>query len=230
MDNKQSSNQGSTDNTQNEKTQSSRAFSTHKLERKNSTGDLLSRLKSRKMLGVGETENGEIHRSKISQLLGCNEHLYVKFPRGLSIWQWTNILFLSSHGLSLMLAPKFGAAIASLQLSPAPSSDELASHRLHGAALLGFSFLLWRFIETTDKTEARTTTASLGIYHALVLSVTLLSSKDVSFTILGARAIASGISFLYNRLMTHGSGIKRSPSFNNVNASGMPEGSDKKDL
>ncbi|GBN82889.1 hypothetical protein AVEN_139953-1, partial [Araneus ventricosus] len=32
--------------------------------RKHSSGDLHSRLKTRKILGVGETDNGDIHRSK----------------------------------------------------------------------------------------------------------------------------------------------------------------------
>lgn len=34
--------------------------------RKHSSGDLQSRLKTRKILGVGETDNGDIHRSKVS--------------------------------------------------------------------------------------------------------------------------------------------------------------------
>ena len=35
--------------------------------RKHGTGGLLSRLKTRKVLGVGETENGDVHRSKVSR-------------------------------------------------------------------------------------------------------------------------------------------------------------------
>ncbi|CAG7831129.1 unnamed protein product [Allacma fusca] len=42
-----------------------RVFHPPKLERKHSSGDLHSRLKTRKILGVGETDNGDIHRSKI---------------------------------------------------------------------------------------------------------------------------------------------------------------------
>ncbi|CAL1279333.1 unnamed protein product [Larinioides sclopetarius] len=41
-----------------------RMFHPPKLERKHSSGDLHSRLKTRKILGVGETDNGDIHRSK----------------------------------------------------------------------------------------------------------------------------------------------------------------------
>lgn len=59
------------------------------LVRKHSCGDLVSRLKSRKLLGVGES-SGEIHRSKISQLLGHSEHLFTRYPIG--FWQWYRLL------------------------------------------------------------------------------------------------------------------------------------------
>ena len=35
------------------------------LFRKHSSGDLHSRLKTRKLLGVGETDDGDVHRSKV---------------------------------------------------------------------------------------------------------------------------------------------------------------------
>ncbi|XP_066270735.1 tumor protein p53-inducible protein 11-like [Branchiostoma lanceolatum] len=57
------------------------------LLRKESCGDLQSRLKTRKMLGVGEDDDGEIHRSKISQILGRSEHLKTRLPTGLRTWQ-----------------------------------------------------------------------------------------------------------------------------------------------
>lgn len=59
------------------------------LVRKHSCGDLVSRLKSRKLLGVGES-SGEIHRSKISQLLGHSEHLFTRYPNG--FWHWYRLL------------------------------------------------------------------------------------------------------------------------------------------
>ncbi|CAL1548084.1 unnamed protein product, partial [Lymnaea stagnalis] len=56
-------------------------------ERKHSSGDLHSRLKTRKLLGVGETDDGDIHRSKLSQILGHSDQLYIRLPYGLRIWQ-----------------------------------------------------------------------------------------------------------------------------------------------
>ncbi|RXG53638.1 Tumor protein p53-inducible protein 11 [Armadillidium vulgare] len=41
----------------------SRVFNPPTLEKKHSSSDLLSRLKTRKILGVGETDNGDIHQS-----------------------------------------------------------------------------------------------------------------------------------------------------------------------
>ena len=40
--------------------------------RKHSSGDLHSRLKTRKLLGVGETDDGDVHRSKVS--VQCHTH------------------------------------------------------------------------------------------------------------------------------------------------------------
>ncbi|GFX84415.1 transposable element Tc3 transposase [Trichonephila clavipes] len=41
---------------------------------KHSSGDLHSRLKTRKILGVGETDNGDIHRSKFGLAIHQNDH------------------------------------------------------------------------------------------------------------------------------------------------------------
>ena len=39
---------------------------TFSIFRKHSSGDLHSRLKTRKLLGVGETDDGDVHRSKVN--------------------------------------------------------------------------------------------------------------------------------------------------------------------
>ncbi|CAF1385336.1 unnamed protein product [Didymodactylos carnosus] len=50
-------------------------------------GDLQSRLKVRKVLGVGECgDNGSIYSSKISQILGHSDHLMYYMPNGLILW------------------------------------------------------------------------------------------------------------------------------------------------
>ncbi|RXM97504.1 Tumor protein p53-inducible protein 11 [Acipenser ruthenus] len=54
------------------------------LMKKHSQSDLVSRLKTRKILGVGgEDDDGEVHRSKISQVLGNEIKFSGREPLGL---------------------------------------------------------------------------------------------------------------------------------------------------
>ncbi|KAI8783403.1 tumor protein p53-inducible protein 11 isoform X2, partial [Biomphalaria glabrata] len=69
------------------------------LLRKHSSGDLHSRLKTRKLLGVGETDDGDIHRSKLSQILGHSDQLYIRLPYGLRIWQLLIAIMFTFYGL-----------------------------------------------------------------------------------------------------------------------------------
>ena len=61
--------------------------------RKSSCSDLQSRLKVRKVLGVGDT-SGSICSSKISQILGQSDNLIFQLPQQLATWLLlTTILF-----------------------------------------------------------------------------------------------------------------------------------------
>nr|KAG8542136.1 hypothetical protein GDO81_027379 [Engystomops pustulosus] len=63
------------------------------LMKKHSQSDLVSRLKTRKILGVGgEDDDGEVHRSKISQVLGNEIKFAVREPLGLRVWQFLSAL------------------------------------------------------------------------------------------------------------------------------------------
>nr|XP_002130208.1 tumor protein p53-inducible protein 11 [Ciona intestinalis] len=77
-----------------------------------------SRLKSRKVLGVGEGADGKIPRSKISQLLGCN-HLEPwslqseDYPVGLRLFQWIMCLaFLLVGSMNLFFPDNFYGVFA----------------------------------------------------------------------------------------------------------------------
>lgn len=137
---------------------------------KHSTGDLLSRLKTRKVLGVGETENGDVHRSKISQLLGHNEHLYMKFPKGYWAWQVAMASFMTFEGGLLYFFPhqvqRFFLPVSMVTDVAVPPI--LAAHQCHGAALLGFAILLWKFVDNRDRAEARATATGVAAYHFLI--------------------------------------------------------------
>lgn len=142
--------------------QVSRVCGAAALERKHSSGDLQSRLKTRKILGVGETDNGDVHRSKISQVLGHNEHLFVKFPRCYWIWHLAMAILFTAAGLTHVLTPMAQADRISKNEKSLSSLHMMTS--FYGSVLLGFAFLLWSFFGTTDKSLAR------GLMSAIVIS------------------------------------------------------------
>ncbi|KAH9397159.1 hypothetical protein TYRP_003467 [Tyrophagus putrescentiae] len=177
---------------------SSSAISTSQtnLVRKHSCGDLVSRLKSRKLLGVGESsENrGEVYRSKISQLLGHSEHLFAKFP--LAFWHWYAVLIvltiagglwnLFSH---LLLQPTSGDQRGKLSVG----GDTLSTNRnsmsdnalmkdndgllaistffrqFCGILYLALATLLWRFYRINDK----------GLVRYILLACSILSLAKI---------------------------------------------------
>lgn len=146
----------------------SRVFNPPKLERKHSSGDLHSRLKTRKILGVGETDNGDIHRSKISQVLGHNEHLYVKLPKG--FWSAHVIMGagVTMEAVLLLLAPSIAS---SLGVTPHLDEDATPAARVAGAALAGLCVFVWSLLGTSDKHYARTMLLSMITYHVLAVCV-----------------------------------------------------------
>uniref|UniRef100_A0A3Q3J430 Tumor protein p53-inducible protein 11 n=1 Tax=Monopterus albus TaxID=43700 RepID=A0A3Q3J430_MONAL len=126
------------------------------LMKKHSQTDLISRLKSRKVLGVGgEDDDGEVHRSKISQMLG-NE-----------------MKFLCCFLTQALVFPN--------QLYEVVFEEELSttsiSIRLYGGALLSLSLILWNGLYTAEKIIIQWTLLSEGCYFAvqfLVTSITLM--------------------------------------------------------
>ncbi|PNJ68526.1 TP53I11 isoform 11 [Pongo abelii] len=74
------------------------------LMKKHSQTDLVSRLKTRKILGVGgEDDDGEVHRSKISQVLGNEIKFTIREPLGLRVWQFLSAVLFS--GIAIMVSP-----------------------------------------------------------------------------------------------------------------------------
>ncbi|XP_066955490.1 tumor protein p53-inducible protein 11-like isoform X1 [Macrobrachium rosenbergii] len=137
--------------------------------RKHSSGDLHSRLKTRKILGVGETDNGDIHRSKISQVLGHNEHLYVKLPRG--FWSAHVVIgvTVTIEAALLLLTPSWAASMG--LMPPLDDDDATSASRMAGAALAGLCVFVWSLLGTSDKHYARTMLLSMLTYHVLAVCV-----------------------------------------------------------
>ncbi|KAL7645840.1 UNVERIFIED_CONTAM: hypothetical protein RMT77_002737 [Armadillidium vulgare] len=145
----------------------SRVFNPPTLEKKHSSSDLLSRLKTRKILGVGETDNGDIHRSKISQVLGHNEHLYVKLPRG----YWMAHLLLGAEitleAFLFLFAPFYASSLFLLPLDGGEKIQSTQAARVTGAALVGLVVFIWALAGTTEKFYAKAVLSSLLTYHVI---------------------------------------------------------------
>nr|XP_009933649.1 PREDICTED: tumor protein p53-inducible protein 11 [Opisthocomus hoazin] len=103
------------------------------LMKKHSQTDLVSRLKTRKILGVGgEDDDGEVHRSKISQVLGNEIKFAVREPLGLRVWQLVSAVMFSGVAVMALAFPD--------QLYDVIFDEESVSSktpiRLYGGALL----------------------------------------------------------------------------------------------
>ncbi|XP_078388097.1 tumor protein p53-inducible protein 11-like [Cetorhinus maximus] len=146
------------------------------LLKKHSQTDLVSRLKSRKILGVGgEDDDGEVHRSKISQMLGNEFKFALHEPFGLRYWQFFSAVTFTIVGILALACP--------IMLHGWLFQEEYrlsckASLRLHGGTLLSFSLILWSAFYTSEKAIIRWTLLSETCYFAVQFLVTLASAVD----------------------------------------------------
>ncbi|XP_068595693.1 tumor protein p53-inducible protein 11-like [Brachionichthys hirsutus] len=144
------------------------------LMKKHSQTDLISRLKSRKILGVGgEDDDGEVHRSKISQVLGNEMKFAVREPVGLRLWILFSAVGFTAMSLMALLFPN--------QLYEVLFEEELSttnlSIRLYGGALLSLALIMWNGLYTAEKIVIQWTLLSEACYFGvqfLVTSVTLM--------------------------------------------------------
>ncbi|CAL8261224.1 unnamed protein product [Merluccius merluccius] len=144
------------------------------LMKKHSQSDLVSRLKTRKILGVGgEDDDGEVHRSKISQMLGNEIKFAVREPFGLRLWILISAVTFSVMALMALVFPN--------QLYEVVFEEELSttniSIRLYGGALLSLALIMWNGLYTAEKVIIQWTLLSEACYFAvqfLVTSITLV--------------------------------------------------------
>ncbi|XP_064635851.1 tumor protein p53-inducible protein 11-like isoform X3 [Lineus longissimus] len=144
----------------------------HKLERKHSSGDLHSRLKTRKLLGVGETDDGDVHRSKLSQILGHSENLYVKLPRGLRIWQ---VLVATMFSVVSLWALSFPSNLFNLTFETPEGGNAILPVRLYGAALLSLSIVFWSTVQSVDRDVIRWALMASIVYFVIQIVVTIIT-------------------------------------------------------
>uniref|UniRef100_A0A671S2J8 Tumor protein p53-inducible protein 11 n=1 Tax=Sinocyclocheilus anshuiensis TaxID=1608454 RepID=A0A671S2J8_9TELE len=132
------------------------------LMKKHSQTDLVSRLKTRKILGVGgEDDDGEVHRSKISQMLGNEIKFAVREPVGLRLWILFSAVVFTVMALMALAFPN--------QLYEVVFDQEQTATSL--------SLIMWNGLYTAEKVIIQWTLLSEACYFAiqfLVTSVTLV--------------------------------------------------------
>ncbi|XDA84561.1 hypothetical protein R6Z07M_014368 [Ovis aries] len=170
------------------------------LMKKHSQTDLVSRLKTRKILGVGgEDDDGEVHRSKISQVLGNEIKFAVREPLGLRVWQFVSAVLFSGIAIMALAFPDqlYDAVFDGAQVT---SKTPI---RLYGGALLSISLIMWNALYTAEKVIIRWTLLTEACYFSvqfLVVTATLAETGLVSegiLLLLASRLLFVAISVYY---------------------------------
>ncbi|XP_068717584.1 tumor protein p53-inducible protein 11-like isoform X1 [Montipora capricornis] len=118
--------------------------------RRRSFDDAQSRLKCRKLLGIGGKEP-----SKVLQVLGSHESYFISIPRGYETWQLVVPVFLSVVSIMLLIFP--GQCLRVLgDLSECSSLAGTLCCRLLASALLGIVGISWGITPTTISSIKRT--------------------------------------------------------------------------
>ncbi|KAM9301894.1 tumor protein p53-inducible protein 11 [Gastrophryne carolinensis] len=162
------------------------------LMKKHSQTDLVSRLKTRKILGVGgEDDDGEVHRSKISQVLGNEIKFAVREPLGLRVWQFLSAVMFT--GISIV-ALAFPEQLYEAVFDKEPVSSK-TSTRLYGGALFSISLILWNSIYTAEKVIIRWTLLTEACHLSIQLIVTLVTVIEAGSPNLASAVLLSSCLF-----------------------------------
>ncbi|XP_052799687.1 tumor protein p53-inducible protein 11-like [Mya arenaria] len=192
----------------------------HQTRGKHSSGDLHSRLKTRKLLGVGETDDGDVHRSKLSQILGHSDQLYIRLPNGLRIWQIFLATILSILALWALLFPSHYF----MTMYDVDGSTFTFPIRLYACALICISVMYWSTVQASDRDVIRMTLLSSVVFFTLQTCVTFmsmvtsaLSLTHWSFLLIVMQSLSSLIGYYLHCGMGPRSGlIKRTSSKNEL--------------
>lgn len=138
---------------------------------KHSSGDLHSRLKTRKLLGVGETDDGDVHRSKLSQILGHSDQLYIRLPSGLRIWQILLAILFSVMSLWALIFPSHYF----VSMYEIDGQGYTFPVRLYASALVCIAVMYWSTIQASDRDVIRLVLLSSIVFFALQTLVLMTS-------------------------------------------------------
>lgn len=111
--------------------------------RRRSFDDAQSRLKCRKLLGIGGKEP-----SKVLQVLGSHESYFISIPRGYETWQTVVPVFLSAISIMLLIFPSHCLRALGDNNDSSSFAGSLCC-RLLASALLGIVGISWGTKPTT---------------------------------------------------------------------------------
>ncbi|XP_072047884.1 tumor protein p53-inducible protein 11-like isoform X2 [Amphiura filiformis] len=149
---------------------------------KQSSGDLQSRLKTRKLLGVGENEDGSVPLSKISQILGHDDHYLINLPAGLRLWQVTTAVAFTAIA---SLAMCFPVGLFETVFASSCGQESVLPIRLFGGAITCLALLYWSAIKSVSRHIIRWTLLTEILYltiQTLVMFLSLLGNGAFSFS------------------------------------------------
>ncbi|XP_070558106.1 tumor protein p53-inducible protein 11-like isoform X2 [Ptychodera flava] len=190
--------------------------------RKQSSGDLQSRLKTRKLLGVGESEDGSVPLSKIHQILGSDDHCMLTIPPGLRIWLLLSAGMFSIVSLMTLLFPGY---MFDVSLDCEKSYAYALPGRLYGAALLGLSIVLWSAVNTVSKHVMRWCLLAQSVYFSiqiLVTAYTLWETDGYTFwtkLVLLSRVLFLATSLFFYVVLSGVKGLRRVRSASDLDKS-----------
>ncbi|XP_069766117.1 tumor protein p53-inducible protein 11-like [Narcine bancroftii] len=168
---------------------------------KHSQTDLVSRLKSRKVLGVGVNDaDGDFPRSKISQMLGNEFKFSFHEPFGLRYWQLASAITFSAVGILALVFPRM---LHGWLFQEDHKRSCLVALRYHGGALLSVSLILWNALYTVEKAIIQWTLLLETCYFMVEFLVALavrvdhgISSQDTT-VVLSVYGIFGILSLFY---------------------------------
>ncbi|XP_071954934.1 tumor protein p53-inducible protein 11-like isoform X2 [Antedon mediterranea] len=170
-------------------------------QRKQSSGDLQSRLKTRKLLGVGENEDGSVPVSKISQILGGDDNFLFAFPAGLKLWQVTTSFVFTLVSIMAIIFPSKLVVLYSSSLEC--ESANVYPIMFFGASLACLAVLFWSSVHSPSRHVIRWTLIAQIVYFTLQTLVLLSMIWELrAFSFLNALIMAfhlllTSISLLY---------------------------------
>lgn len=142
------------------------------MEPKQSSGDLQSRLKTRKLLGVGECEDGSVPLSKISQILGTDDNYLQSFPVGLRLWQVTTSIVFSAVAILAIFVP---ISLFDVLFNTKCGEESILPIRLFGAAVTCVALHCWTSTRSLSRAVIERHLLSESFYLAMLFLVVVFT-------------------------------------------------------